>query len=93
MLWLDCSFLIGMAGVAAAAPEVLALASSSVTMLWGGGAALPAPPPWMRCHVLVICALADHCMPSVVVLGIFPCSGRVNAFPLLGSAMPPSLAS
>ena len=32
-------------------------------------------------------------MPSVLVLGGFFCSGRVNAFPLFGSATPPSLAS
>ena len=38
-LWLDHSFLIGMAGVAVATPGALALAVSSVTMLWVGGAA------------------------------------------------------
>ena len=38
-LWLDRSFLIGIAGVAVATPRALALAVSSVTMLWGGGAA------------------------------------------------------
>ena len=60
-----------MAAAAAAAPEALAVASSSVTMLWGG-VPLPATPPRMRCHVLVICAFADHCMPSVLVLGVIP---------------------
>ena len=85
-----------MAGVAAAAPEALALAVSSVTMLWGGVLPLPAPPPRMLCHVSVIRAFADHCMPSVSVLGGFPYGGwpgqRLSTAKK-GSAMPPCLAA
>ena len=36
--------------------------------------------------MLVVCAFADHCVPSVLELGRFSCGGRVNAFPPLGSA-------
>ena len=70
-----------------------ALASLSVTMVERRGAASPcyASTDVMPCTDDM--RLADHWLPSLLVLGGFPAVAGFNAFPPLGFALPPCLAS